>query len=110
MLTDSSICCLKLYEVALLKRDKVKIVYENKKDFVRKVAIKASNLDVGARGLKTVVDETFLNAISEVGEESPQDRELFISSNIVDDPNAYVLRKVQRNGYGVLERVRERTY
>lgn len=99
LLMNSSVSCLKIYEKALLARDKVKIVYENKREFVRKVAMKASTLDSGARALKTVIDETFLPATYEISKTYPQSRELLVSADTIDNPKQYVLKKVRRDNY-----------
>jgi len=108
VLEKSSISCLKVYEEAFLSEDKVKLVYENKKEFISKVAMNASKLEVGARGLKTVVDEMFIPAINEISSSEPSERELIISSKTVDDPNNYVLRKVKREVYELPKRVGEK--
>lgn len=107
LLMKSSISCLTIYEEALLKEDNVRVVYENKQDFVHKIAIKAFDLGVGARGLKTVVDKTFFEATTEIGDEACYQRELFIPNDMVDNPHQYVLRKVRRDIYELPARVGE---
>lgn len=99
ILTKSSISCLRIYESALYQEDKVKIVYKNKKEFIHRVAECASKLNTGARGLKTVVDTVFLPAVSEISSLTPQNRELTVSTEMISDPNSYVLRKVRRDSY-----------
>jgi len=96
ILTKSSISCLRIYESALYDEDKVKVVYKNKKEFINKVAVCASKLNIGARGLKTVVDGIFLPAINEITSVIPYHRELIVTSEMIDEPIGYVLRKKRR--------------
>lgn len=107
ILSHSSISSLKIYEAALLQEDHVKVVYANKPSFVKAVAKKAHELGTGARGLKTVIDETFLQATSEIGSSLPSKRILFVSKETIDDPKVYTLRKVKKGNYELSERVRE---
>lgn len=107
LLMDSSISCLTIYEEALLKEDKVKVIYENKEEFVHKIATKAFHLGEGARGLKTIVDKTFIEATTEIGDEECSQRELFVPNEMVDNPHQYVLRKVRRDSYELPARVGE---
>lgn len=105
ILTTSSISCLKIYEQALLDIDKVKVVYDNRNSFIRSVALKADSLGVGARGLKSVVDDVFLVASSEIEDGPLVPRELVISSETVDDPSSYVLKKVRSDNYEFSKRI-----
>ena len=107
ILWRSSISSLRIYETALLKEDNVKIVYANKPLFINTIAEKAHELGIGARGLKTVVDETFLEATSEIGASSTSKRVLFVSDSTIEDPSDYVLRKVKKGVYELPERIRE---
>jgi len=112
ILNKSSISSLKIKEKALLNEDKVTIVYNDKNKFISRIAEKASTLGVGARGLKMVVDGVFLEAKAEINDERPHERELIISSDMVDDSKAYVLKKKKRgnkhelsirNGKGIIK-------
>ena len=107
ILWRSSISSLRIYETALLKEDNVKVVYANKPLFINTIAEKAHELGIGARGLKTVVDETFLEATSEIGASSTSKRVLFVSDRTIEDPSDYVLRKVKKGVYELPERIRE---
>lgn len=104
VLEKSSISCLKVYEDALSKTDNVKVVYENREDFIDKVAIKAEKLGVGARGLKTVVDGIFETAVSKVNNTDNAELELVLSNEIVENPKAYVFKKVRRDKNELSER------
>lgn len=107
ILSHSSISSLRIYETALLKEDRVKVIYANRPLFVKAVAKKAHELGTGARGLKTIVDETFLPATSEIGSSVPSKRLLFVSKETIDDPKIYTLRKAKKGNYELPERVRE---
>lgn len=107
ILTKSSISCLRIYESALYSEDKVKVMYKNKKDFINCVAEKASKLNTGARGLKTVVDEIFLPAINEIASTTPHNRELLISSEMLEKPKEYVLRKIRRENHELSKGARQ---
>lgn len=98
VLTKSSISCLKIYETALLEEDNVRVAYEDKDKFIRMVATKAGELGIGARGLKTIVDDVFMNATSEISCEDPTERLLILSSETVEDSKAYQLKKI-KEGY-----------
>ena len=96
ILTKSSISCLKIYEKALLEEDKVRVVYNDRNKFINAVAIKAECLGTGVRALKTIVDDVFLHAASEISMEFPNERELLISNNTVNNSKIYELKKVKR--------------
>lgn len=93
ILRNSSVSCLNIYEKAFLEKDKVKIVYNDKNEFIHSVAMKAEELGVGARGLKTVVDNTFLYALKDINKDLPNDRELIVSTDTVTDAKKYQLIK-----------------
>lgn len=112
ILNKSSISSLKIKEKAFLNEDKVTIVYNDKNKFISRIAEKASTLGVGARGLKMVVDDVFLDAKAEINDDKPNERELIISSDMVEDSKAYVLKKKKRgnkhefsirNGKGIIK-------
>ena len=59
-----------------------------------------------------VVDDVFLDAKAEINDDKPNERELIISSDMVDDSKAYVLQKKKRgnkhefsirNGKGIIK-------
>ena len=96
ILRKSSVSCLKIYETALLQQDRVVVVYDDKKKFINAVASKAEGLGIGARGLKSVVDDVFISASAEISDEYPNDRLLVISSDTVNNSKDYQLKKVKR--------------
>lgn len=93
LLRESSISDLKVYETALYKKDKVKIVYIDKKGFIETVAKKADNMGSGARGLKSVVDDTFSDIFNEIDSNGIRDGKVIISSDTVSNPKCYILEK-----------------
>jgi len=95
IIENSSISNLSVYEEALSRIDNVKVVYEDKERFVGLAARKALDLDIGARGIKTVIDNAFLEVVTEAAKETSIDRELTIYPEIVDDPSKFVLKKVR---------------
>lgn len=97
ILLKSSISSLKIQEKAFLIEDDVKIVYDDKYKFISNLARKAESLNVGVRGLQTVVDEVFIYAKAEINEEMyPVERSLFVTSDMISDPKCYQLKKVKR--------------
>lgn len=108
LLIKSNISCLKIYETALLEEDNVRVVYNDKNKFISTIANKAEKLGVGARGLKTIVDNIFMYASAEINKEQPTDRELFIFDETIDNPKVYELKKVKRgNEYELSKRTGE---
>lgn len=107
VLMKSSISGLKIYEQAFREVDNVHIVYADKNRFISKVAEKAYSKDAGARGIKSVLDEIFLSASEEIGRENRTFRELFVSSEMIEDQSKFVLKKVRRGQNELSERVRE---
>lgn len=93
LLSESSISDLKIYETALYKKDKVKIVYVDKKGFIETVAKKADNMGTGARGLKSVVDDTFSSIFNEIDSNNVKNSKVIISSDTVSNPKCYILEK-----------------
>lgn len=93
LIANSSISDLKVYEEALEKVDNIKLLYVDKKGFISSIASKASEKDVGARGIKAVVDNTLTPALSEISSGEYQGGNLIVSSRTVEDPNSYVLEK-----------------
>lgn len=105
IITKSDISCLKIYETALLQEDKVHVVYNDKNKFIHCVASKAEKLGSGARALKTVIDDVFMCASAEISKEYPVSRELVISSETIDNPRVYLLKRLKRgNKYELSER------
>lgn len=97
ILLKSSISSLKVQEKAFLNEDNVRIVYDDKYKFVSSLASKAEDLGVGVRGLNSVVDDVFLYAKAEINNVSyPVKRELFVTSETVNDAKCYELKKVKR--------------
>ena len=97
ILLKSSISSLKIQEKAFLIEDDVKIVYDDKYKFISNLASKAESLNVGVRGLQTVVDEVFLHAKAEINEVVyPVKRELLVTSEMINDSKCYQLKKVRR--------------
>ncbi len=108
LLVKSNISCLKIYETALLEEDNVRVVYNDKNKFINIIASKAEELGIGARGLKTIVDNIFMYASAEINKEQPNDRELIISDETIDNPKVYELKKVRRgNKYELSKGIRE---
>lgn len=97
ILLNSSISSLKIKEKLLLNEDNVRIVYDDKYKFVSNLASKAEELGVGVRGLQSVVDEVFFKARAEINDATnPTKRELFVTSEMINDPECYQLKKVRR--------------
>ena len=93
LIGKSSISDLKVYEEALEKVDKIKLLYVNKEGFISSIAEKASEKDVGARGIKSIIDNTMAPAFSEISSGKYQGGSLIVSSETVENPNVYVLKK-----------------
>lgn len=94
ILRSSSISCLKMYEEAFLDIDMVKIIYDNKEEVIDKIATEAEKLKIGARSLKTVVDQMFLPASGEIDLSKPYPRELLITKETVINPSIYTLTDI----------------
>lgn len=105
IIAKSDISCLKIYETALLQEDKVHVVYNDKNKFIHCVASKAEKLGSGARALKTIIDDVFICASAEISKEYPVSRELVVSSETIDNPRVYLLKRLKRgNKYELSER------
>lgn len=95
IIENSSISNLSVYEEALSKIDNVKVVYKDKERFVGLAARKALDLDIGARGIKTVIDNAFIEVVTEAAKETFAKKELTIYPEIVEDPSKFELKKVR---------------
>ena len=71
-------------------------------------ASKAEKLGSGARGLKTVIDNIFMYASAEINMEEPNDRDLIVCDETIENPKVYELKKVKRgNEYELSKRTGE---
>ncbi len=96
ILLRSSISSLKIYEKALQEIDNVHVHYINKRILIKKIAEEAYSQNIGARGLKRIVDNIFESAIDNIDNGENCERELLLSPEVVEDNNKYILKKVKR--------------
>ncbi len=108
ILARSSISSLKIYERALWEEDNVKVIYANKYAFIKKMAMEAAKEDMGARGLKSVVDRVFEPAVAAIGNMDRNcPKELIMSNDVFSDSNNFVLKKVKRGQNELSKGIRE---
>ena len=97
IVASSKISNLRIWQEAFLEKDNIKLVVTD--EALDMIAIKSSNLNIGARGLKSVMSSVLRKIRSDVLDGNLNDNEITITKDTIENPSKYLVKKIKK-GYG----------
>lgn len=95
--TTSKISNLRIWQQAFFKEDNVVLVVTD--EALDMIASKSSDLNIGARGLKSVMSSVLRKIRSDVLDGNLNDNEITITKDTIENPSKYLVKKIKK-GYG----------
>lgn len=94
IVASSKISNLRIWQEAFLEKDNIKLVVTD--EALDMIAIKSSNLNIGARGLKSVMSSVLRKIRSDVLDGTLNGKEIIITKDTVEEPSKYLIKKFER--------------
>lgn len=93
----SKISNLRIWQQAFFEEDNVVLVVTD--EALDMIASKSSDLNIGARGLKSVMSSVLRKIRSDVLDGNLNDNEITITKDTIENPSKYLVKKIKK-GYG----------
>lgn len=106
--TTSKISNLRIWQQAFFDEDNVVLVVTD--EALDMIASKSSDLNIGARGLKSVMSSVLRKIRSDVLDGNLNDNEITITKDTIENPSKYLVKKIKKdmvimNYQNVLEKI-----